>query len=89
MPELPEVETIKRGLEKYIVGKKILKLHILCEKSFFGKPELVEGQKITEIRRRFRLKSIFWIPLTLRFGIHTVSFGKWRIPLLVCLKSAR
>ncbi len=52
MPELPEVETIKRGLEKYIVGKKILKLHILCEKSFFGKPELVEGQKITEIRRR-------------------------------------
>ena len=52
MPELPEVETIKRGLEKYIIGKKILKLHILCEKSFLGKPELVEGQKITEIRRR-------------------------------------
>ena len=52
MPELPEVETIKRGLEKYIVGKKICKLHILCEKSFRGKPELVEGQKIAEIHRR-------------------------------------
>ncbi len=52
MPELPEVETIKRGLEKYIVGKKILKLHILCEKSFRGEPGLVEGQNIVEIKRR-------------------------------------
>jgi len=52
MPELPEVETIKRGLEKCIVGKKIQKLHILCEKSFQGEPGAVEGQKITGIRRR-------------------------------------
>ena len=52
MPELPEVETIKRGLEKYIVGKKILKLHILCEKSFQGEPGAIEGQKIVGIRRR-------------------------------------
>lgn len=52
MPELPEVETIKRGLEKYIVGKKILKLHILCEKSFRGEPGLVEGQSIVGIERR-------------------------------------
>ena len=29
---------------------------------------------ITEIRRCFRFKSIFWIPLTLRFGICTDSF---------------
>ena len=52
MPELPEVETIKRGLEKYIVGKKIRKLHILCEKSFRGEPQLVEGQSIVGITRR-------------------------------------
>lgn len=48
MPELPEVETIRRGLNKYIVGKKILKTEILCEKSFIGKP--VSG-KVTDIRR--------------------------------------
>ena len=52
MPELPEVETIRRGLEKCIVGKKITKVHILCEKSFRGKPELIEGKKIIEIERR-------------------------------------
>ena len=52
MPELPEVETIKRGLEKCIVGRKLTKLHILCEKSFLGKPELVEGQKIVGLERR-------------------------------------
>lgn len=52
MPELPEVETIKRGLEKCIVGKKIVELHILCEKSFRGNPELIKGQQITKIERR-------------------------------------
>ena len=52
MPELPEVETIRRGLEKCIVGKKISNVHILCEKSFRGKPELIEGKKIIEIERR-------------------------------------
>lgn len=52
MPELPEVETIKRGLEKCIVGHRIMKVHILCDKSFRGKPELIRGKKIIDIRRR-------------------------------------
>ena len=52
MPELPEVETIKRGLEKCLIGKKIAKVHILCEKSFRGKPELIEDQRIVGLSRR-------------------------------------
>lgn len=40
MPELPEVEAIRRGLLKFIVGKKITGTEILCEKSFIGKPVL-------------------------------------------------
>lgn len=36
MPELPEVETIKRGLAKFILKKKITKIEVLNEKSFFG-----------------------------------------------------
>ncbi|MBP5633574.1 bifunctional DNA-formamidopyrimidine glycosylase/DNA-(apurinic or apyrimidinic site) lyase [Candidatus Saccharibacteria bacterium] len=52
MPELPEVETIRRGLEKYLVGKRFLKLHILCEKSFRGDPALVEGSEIIAVERR-------------------------------------
>ena len=38
MPELPEVETIKRGLLKFIVGKKLVDTEVLCGKSFIGEP---------------------------------------------------
>ena len=39
MPELPEVETIRRGLSKYILNKKIIRVKVLCEKSFVGAPK--------------------------------------------------
>lgn len=52
MPELPEVETIRRGLSKYITRQKIQKVEILCEKSFIGPKELVEGREVLEVRRR-------------------------------------
>ena len=48
MPELPEVETIRRGLSKFIVKKELKKTTILCEKSFIGKP--VQGT-VKNIRR--------------------------------------
>lgn len=38
MPELPEVETIRRGLNKFIVKQKLTHTKILCEKSFIGTP---------------------------------------------------
>lgn len=52
MPELPEVETIRRGLSKYIVRKKIREIQVLCEKSFIGDLTEVEGREILEIQRR-------------------------------------
>lgn len=48
MPELPEVETIRRGLKKFIIDKKIVKIEVLCEKSFIG--ERTSG-KVKDIRR--------------------------------------
>jgi formamidopyrimidine-DNA glycosylase len=39
MPELPEVETIRRGLSKFIIKDKIKSTKILCEKSFIGAPQ--------------------------------------------------
>ena len=48
MPELPEVETIKRGLSKFIIKQKIKNTEVLCEKSFIGQPQVA---KITKIRR--------------------------------------
>lgn len=38
MPELPEVETIRRGLNQFIVKKKLTNIDILCDKSFIGHP---------------------------------------------------
>ena len=48
MPELPEVETIRRGLSKFIMKKKLVGIEVLCEKSFIGEP--VSG-KVVGIRR--------------------------------------
>ena len=51
MPELPEVETIKRGLNKFCVQKRIKRVEIRCGKSFIGPKEAVEGAKIVGLRR--------------------------------------
>lgn len=51
MPELPEVETVKRGLEKLILKRKIRKVEVFCEKSFVGDPEAVVGHMVEGLRR--------------------------------------
>ena len=51
MPELPEVETIKRGLSGFCLGQKIKRVEVLCSKSFVGPSEIVEGRKIVGFRR--------------------------------------
>lgn len=48
VPELPEVETIRRGLLKLILGKKVVRIKVCAEKSFIG--ESVTGE-ILGIRR--------------------------------------
>ena len=51
MPELPEVETIRRGLEKYVVGHKIERVEIINPGIFEGNTKDIEGAKITHARR--------------------------------------
>ena len=51
MPELPEVETIRRGLEKYIVHKTIKKVTIICSKSLFLQNDLNQKNTIIGLRR--------------------------------------
>lgn len=58
MPELPEVETIKRGLAKVIVGKKIADIEIETAKSFLGNKNDVIDTEITGIERRAKLIQI-------------------------------
>jgi len=48
MPELPEVETIRRGLSQLIIRQKLTSTKVCCAKSFVGEP--VAGT-VTDIRR--------------------------------------
>lgn len=56
MPELPEVETVRRGLEPWIVGKKIKKIEVLHKggnrSHTFAPFSAVEGAKVRNMRRR-------------------------------------
>jgi len=51
MPELPEVETIKRKLTPDLVGKIISEIEILSPKNFVGKKTDIIGAKITSVDR--------------------------------------
>jgi formamidopyrimidine-DNA glycosylase len=73
MPELPEIETIKRYLEKDLIGRKIKDVRILNKKSFIGDKKKILNSKILKIERRgkmlvFRLNNglnlIFHLKLT-------------------------
>ncbi len=51
MPELPEVETLRLGLKKYLVGHKIKEVEIRNPRVFDGEKRQVEGAKIKDVRR--------------------------------------
>ena len=59
MPELPEVETVRRDLEKYIVGSSFRSLKIIAFKNvapgaaFLAK--FLPGKKVAAVRRRGKL----------------------------------
>ena len=56
MPELPEVETTRKGLEPMIIDKKIISVHIYKKKLRWDIPShlkrILKNQKILKISRR-------------------------------------
>jgi len=52
MPELPEVETIKRQLNDVLVGQNIKRISVLRTKSFSGNKKNIINQKIVGIDRK-------------------------------------
>ena len=59
MPELPEVETLRRGLEKHLVGRTIVEVRVQVSKMIKGtllEPDVfkksLEGTKILSVGRR-------------------------------------
>jgi formamidopyrimidine-DNA glycosylase len=51
MPELPEVETIRRGLEKYLVGHTITNMLVNLSKQISGETQAILGAKILAVKR--------------------------------------
>jgi formamidopyrimidine-DNA glycosylase len=59
MPDLPEVETIRRQLNDAVVGKTIGRVEILEPKIFIGDQKSITGQKIAGIGRVAKVLRIF------------------------------
>jgi formamidopyrimidine-DNA glycosylase len=55
MPELPEVETIKRGLLSTVIDQKIQSIDVLLPKIFIGNTELILGSYISSVDRKGKL----------------------------------
>lgn len=51
MPELPEVETIRLGAKKYLVGKKIKDIEVKVPKLFLGNKKDIISSTITDVKR--------------------------------------
>ncbi|TRZ49731.1 DNA-formamidopyrimidine glycosylase, partial [bacterium] len=60
MPELPEVETIRRQLNEVLVGKKITKVEVLREKSFGGDSEKMVGWQVEGVCRKAKVIEIYF-----------------------------
>lgn len=69
MPELPEVETIRRGLEKKIVGLTIKNLQVFYPKGVQFDPKNVEGRKVVSIWRRAKMLGVELNDITLLFHL--------------------
>lgn len=58
MPELPEVETIRRQLRPQVVGKEIKIVEVLEKKQFIGEVGLVLNKKIVDVARTGKVLNI-------------------------------
>jgi len=66
MPELPEVETIRRGLQATLPGLTVSSVEVILPKAFIGDPEKLEGLQVTSVERAGKL-------LLLHFGDWVVT----------------
>ena len=82
MPELPEVETVRRGLTHHLVGRRVIDLQLRRMDLRFPFPndfkESIEGSEITSIDRRAK-----YLLIRLNNGItwlsHLGMSGRWTL----------
>lgn len=82
MPELPEVETVRRGLEKLVLDKKVKKVDVLYEKMIVGDAkefaDKLTGQTIEKIGRRGKYL-LFYFSNDLTMISHLRMEGKYYV----------
>ncbi|WP_273720096.1 MULTISPECIES: bifunctional DNA-formamidopyrimidine glycosylase/DNA-(apurinic or apyrimidinic site) lyase [unclassified Bartonella] len=82
MPELPEVETVRRGLEPVVTGAKILSVTLYRRDLRFPFPEAFSerlvGQTIIELGRRAKYL-LFYLSKNETILSHLGMSGSWRI----------
>jgi len=76
MPELPEVETIVRGLAPRLAGTRILAAEFRCARIVRGQPELIVGKTIGAVRRHGKYIVIDFTDSSASLGIHLGMTGK-------------
>jgi len=60
MPELPEVETVRKQLDKVLTGQRFRKIKVLNKKSLQGETLKIIGKKILGVKRKAKM---IWIDL--------------------------
>jgi formamidopyrimidine-DNA glycosylase len=76
MPELPEVETIRRGLDRIIIKQKITQVKVFNAKSFIDEiKQNVVGLKVVGVRRRAKVL-IIDLEQNLSFVVHLKMTGQ-------------
>jgi formamidopyrimidine-DNA glycosylase len=73
MPEVPEIETIKKYLEKDLIGRTIKDVKILSKKSFIGYKKKILNSKILKIERKGKM--LIFKLATDKYGFGTDNNG--------------
>ena len=60
MPELPEVETIARQLDKALTNRTVKKIEVIRERCFYGDAQSIVGWKVSEVSRKSKVIEIMF-----------------------------
>lgn len=80
MPELPEVETIVRQLDKILKGKTVRRVQVLKSRSFVGDENKLVGKKVLSVERIAKILILRFVDFEEVVIIHLKMTGQliWR-----------